>query len=154
MYDRQVARRARAVGLVLLCLGTIAASADAATLKISVPRRLHKGRAYTISIDGTFKRDEVKGRAYLIAAIQFSSQPCQPTALLENNLPNQPQFYFGSRVGAYETHTPFSRSDELIARAAGPRQICAYLYPQFVGPTDTTQPIATADAAYRVFRRR
>jgi hypothetical protein len=141
------------LGLAVLLLGAIASSAAAATLKISVPRHVRDGRGYTITINGSFKRDEVKDRAYLIAAIQFGRLPCQATAQQENNL--APQFYFGlaPRVGVYERRSPFTRSDTLKAEAPGPRHVCAYLYSELVGPMDATTPIATADVWYRVFRR-
>jgi hypothetical protein len=155
MYDRAaVARRAIALGLAILGVGATAGSAGATTLSISVPHRVDVGSAYTIKITGSFERAElVGGRAYLIAAIQFSGAPCQPTALAENNLHNQPQFYFGPQVGVYESRSPFTRSDLLRARSPGMRRVCSYLYPQFVGATENVAPIATAEAAYRELRR-
>jgi hypothetical protein len=148
-----VVRRALTAGLAVLSIGAVATGADAATLKVSVPRVVHKRKGYTITISGRYKRSEVRGRAYLIAAIQFSAAPCQKTALLENNLRNAPQFYFGPQAGISERKSPFTRRDGLIAKASGPRHVCAYLYPHFVGPTSTTTPITTADASYRVVGR-
>jgi hypothetical protein len=151
-----VVRRVRALGLAVVCLAAIASSAQAATLSIRVPHHVRKGQRYTITITGSFKRDEVKGRAFLMAAIQFSAQPCQKTAPLENNLPNQPQFLWRStpQVGLFEAQSPFTqRNGPWKPGLVGRRHICAWLYPQFVGPTDDIQPIARADAVYRVFRR-
>lgn len=140
-----------------MCLAASASTAAAVTLSIKVPRRVHKGQKYTVTISGSFDSDKLTAWPYLIAAFQFSRQPCQKTAQLENNLPHQPQFYLESgstQAGIFERHSPFTRSDQFRARVLGPRHVCAWLYPEFVGPQDTVAPIATADAAYTVLRRR
>jgi hypothetical protein len=153
-------RRGGALGLAILTAAATAASAGAAGLKISVPAHLHKGATYTIKLTGSYRRSEVQGKPYLISLIQFSASPCQATAQLENRRVNSNflQFYFApprasQKVGIFEKSSPFSRLDGFTAARIGSRHVCAYLYPKFIGATDATAPIATADHAYKVTRK-
>jgi hypothetical protein len=148
-----VGRRAWTAGLAIACLCAVASAAQAAELKIGVPGHIRKSGVYTITLTGSYRRSEVHGTPFLIAAIQFGGQPCQRTAQAENNLSHRPQFYLASDAGVYESRSPFTRADTLRAKSSGSRRICAWLYPEFSGPTDTARPIATADAPYRVARR-
>jgi hypothetical protein len=152
----RVARGVRALTMFMMCFGTVAAAAQAATLKVSVsPAAIHKGSNYRVTVSGKYSKREVTGKAYLIAVIQYSSAPCKATAQLENN--RQPQFYLATskqQVGVFETKSPFSRTDTFGAVVLGTRRICAYLYPKVVGPADTTAPIATASAKYTVRPKR
>ncbi len=145
-----VARRARILGAAFLCCAGVSSAAQAAVLNISVPAHVRLGHGYTIAITGSFRRNEVRGRAFLIAAIQFGDQPCQLTAREENQLRNKPQFYLGRRAGVFESRSPFTRRDGLVASAIGTRHVCAWLYPRSSGPNDRTLPIASDDVSYVV----
>ena len=57
-----------------------------------------------------------------------------------------------SRVGIFETKSPFTRLDGFKAGDLGTRHVCTYLYPKFIHASDTTAPIARADKKYRVTR--
>lgn len=158
-HSHRWGRRSVAVGLAMFCSAASAAGAGAAGLKITVPAHPHKGAAYTIKLTGHYKRSELTGKAYLISLIQFSGAPCKASAQLENQQVNGNllQFYFApphasQRVGLFEKSSPFSRGDPFTATRVGPRHVCAYLYPKFIGSSDHTTPIATADRAYRVTR--
>lgn len=136
-----------------------AAGAGAASLNVSVPAHLRKGASYTIKVTGHYRRSELTGTAYLISLIQFSAAPCRASAQLENRQvdANSLQFYFApphasQKVGIFERSSPFSREDGFSASRLGPRRVCAYLYPGFIGSADTTAPIARAQRAYRVTR--
>jgi hypothetical protein len=153
-------RRCCAVCLAILCSPATAASAGAAGLKVNVPAHLHKGQTYTIKVKGRYKPNEVAGKAYLISLIQFSAAPCKATAQLENQQvsSNLLQFYFApprrsQKVGIFEKSSPFTRLDGFTAARVGPRHVCAYLYPKFIGSADITAPIATAHRAYKVTRK-
>ena len=158
----RVARLAGALATAAVCAGAIAGGALAASLRISVtPRTIHKGDDYTVKVTGSYKQSELTGRAYLISVLQFTAKPCKATAQLENpavsNLPVQ--FYFApksapQKVGIFLTKSPFTRIDSFSAGKTGPRRVCAYLYPKFISASDTTAPIATASAKYRVLRNR
>jgi hypothetical protein len=137
-----------------VCSAATAAGAPAATLKISVPARVHHGQSYSIKITGSFKKSEVKGKAYLISVIQFSGKPCRATAQLENQLVAQFYLLSGSQAGIFESRSPFTRIDRFTANTVGSRRVCAYLYAKLVHATDKTAPIATADAPYKVIKKK
>lgn len=151
----------RGVALACVCglgcsLGP-AAAATAATLRVSAPAKVTKGRSYTIKIHGTFTKYAAHDRRYLISLIQFSPKPCEATAQAENASGRPVEFYFASRahpqaVGIFETTSPFNRMDFLRAVAPGSRRVCTYLYLGFVGPSSTVAPVARASAAYKVVK--
>jgi hypothetical protein len=158
--SHQRGRRSGALGLAILASAATAASAGAAGLKITVPAHVHRGAAYAIKLTGSYQRSEALGKPYLISLIQFSAARCQASAQLENRRvsSNFLQFYFApprasQQVGIFENSSPFTRLDGFTATRIGPRHVCAYLYPKFIGSTDATAPIATADRAYKVTRK-
>jgi hypothetical protein len=146
---KALGRRAAVVVLVVLCSASVAAAASAATLHISVPSKITKGKGYNIKLTGTFSKSEVPHRAFLISVIQYSPQACKATAQEENSS-KFAQFYFGKKGGIFESSSPFNRSDSFTAKALGKRRVCSYLYAQQVGPTTTTPPIAKASKPYSV----
>ena len=155
----RVSRAVRALAIVVACFGTAAAAAQAATLKVTVgPAQIHKSDDYKISVNGTYSASEVTGKAYLISMIQYSSAPCRATAQQENS--HAPvQFYFrtnphSQRVGIFVGRSPFSRTDRFTAASPSTRRVCAYLYPKLIGANDTTTPIATASAKYKVVKKK
>jgi hypothetical protein len=142
---------------LVLLLAAPADGASGASLTVKVSAQVRPGSDYTITVNGSFGPSEVNGAGYLISLIQFSADPCAGTAQLENpavsNLPVQ--FYFAPKsapqeVGISLTNSPFTRTDTLTAGRSGVRHVCAYLYPQQIGASDTTQSIATADVSYTV----
>jgi hypothetical protein len=153
-------RRFGTWGLAILCSAASATTAGAAGLKVSVPAHLHKGQNYAIKVRGSYRPSELTGQAYLISLIQFSAAACKATAQLENQQvsSNLLQFYFApprasQKVGIFEKSSPFTRLDGFTAARVGRRHVCAYLYPKFIGSTDLTLPIATADRSYSVTRK-
>jgi hypothetical protein len=147
---KALGRRAAVVVLVVLCSASVAAAASAATLHISVPSTVTKGKGYNIKLTGTFSKSEVPHRAFLISVIQYSPQACKATAQEENTLTKVAQFYFGKKGGIFERQSPFQRTDIFTAKAVGRRRVCSYLYAQQVGPRSTTPPIAKASKPYSV----
>ncbi|MFX9050384.1 hypothetical protein ABTN54_20125, partial [Acinetobacter baumannii] len=69
---------------VALSSGALASAAGAASLKVTMPPQVKKGKSYEIQIDGSYKPSELTGHAYLIAAIQFANHPCKASAQAEN----------------------------------------------------------------------
>lgn len=158
--------KAAAAGVCMgaLAPAALAASANAASLKLTVPAHLKKGTSYQIKIDGSFKKRELKSRGYLISLIQYAPGSCRSTAQGENawaiRTGSSIDFYFApggdparGRVGLFETKSPFTRSDSFKAGSAGTRHVCTYLYPRFIHAGDANQPIAHADKRYKVTRR-
>ncbi len=153
-----------AVALTLASLGSaaVATSAGAASLKITMPSQVKRGSDYTIRIDGSYKHSELKGRAYLISAIQFANHPCRRSAQAENLSPYYLQWYFTPKseaklkhpkhVGIFAPPSPFVRSDSFTAVDLGTRHVCTWLYPKFIHAGDTLKPIARADKKYRVVK--
>jgi hypothetical protein len=143
-------RRTTVVATTMLCAAVAATAASAATLHIKTPGHVLKGKSYEIELTGTFKKSEVKRRAYLVSAIQYSSKPCAATAQAEAN--RSVQFYFlpspsSQKVGIFESKSPFTRIDGFTARVLGKRRVCAYLYPKILSsPMDPTLPIARAQS--------
>ncbi len=151
------ARRAALLGCLTALTVPVASAAPAAaaSLKVKVPARVHRGGVYTITLTGSYLRAELSGRAYLVSLIQFNPSPCKLTAQLENAQVRAIEFYLAppgspQRVGAFEPSSPFSRGDRLAASRTGRRRVCAYLYPRFVGANSTVAPIARATGVYRV----
>jgi hypothetical protein len=149
-------RGACALGISILCSGALAAGASGAGLKVSVPARVKQNQRYTVKIDGSYRRSELTGKAYLISLIQYSPVACKATAQLENRQVNRQllQFYFAptrspSKVGIFEKTSPFSRRDTFTARALGSRRVCAYLYPAFITASAKVLPIATASKLFQ-----
>jgi hypothetical protein len=133
-----------------------ATAATAATLHIRVPSHVAKGKSYSIELTGTFKPSEVKGKAYVISALQYSSRPCASTAQDENR--RDPQFYFAptnapTKVGIFETKSPFTRIDDFTALRLGARRVCSYMYAKQIAASDKTRPIARAGVLFRVTKR-
>lgn len=142
--------------LAALCSAGLAAAASAASLHVRVtPSRLKLGASYLVRLTGTFSHKEVHGKAYLIAAIQFSSKPCAATAQAENL--RNPDFYFETkkqplRVGLFES-SPFTLLDSLTPSTSGPRRICGYLYAKKIAADSTTLPIARGSQLIHVTKQ-
>jgi hypothetical protein len=138
----------RGTALALLCMGGTAAAASAASLTVSVPSQPVKNKHhYVVTLSGHYKASELKGQAYLVAAFQYDHKPCKSTAAAEFKLKNT-YFFFHKAVSP----SPFVRNEGFKALATGPRRVCAYLYPQSVGPNDTVTPIARASGFLRVVK--
>jgi hypothetical protein len=145
---RRLGRRAGAVGLAVICSAATAAAASAATMSASVsPLTIHKGTSFTIKIKGTYKQSELKGTAFLIAFIQYSTAPCKSTATKELAVTS------GAYAHSTVPHSPFTRKDSFTAGVAGKRRVCAYLFPKEVSPGDNTAPIAKATVTYAVTKK-
>jgi hypothetical protein len=160
---RRISRVACAVTVAALSIGALASAATAASVKLTMPSQIKKGKDYVVQIDGSYKPGELKGKAYLISVIQFSGVPCKATAQAENRWFVQTgklvQWYLAplkqkhlTRVGIFETKSPFTRIDGFTAGDLGTRHVCTWLYPKFIQAGDTTAPIARADKKYRVTR--
>jgi hypothetical protein len=164
----QLIRGIRAAA-TLLCVSILAAAglataASAAAVKLTLPGHVKKGTRYTIKIHGSYKKNQITGRAYLISLIQFADIRCRGSAQDENQWAIRTganiEFYFApgsdparGGVGQSETKSPFDRTDTLKASSVGTRHVCTYLYPRFTHASDPTQPIARADKRYMVTRR-
>jgi hypothetical protein len=156
-----MSRVAAVVTMTALSTGTLASAASAASVKVNVPSNVKKGSTYTIQVTGSYKPSELKGRAYLIALIQFNARPCQATAQAENRwvIRNHQtaQYYFAptahpQRVGIFVPKS-FTEVDHFTGGDVTTRHVCAYLYPKFIHAGDTTGPIGQADKRYAVTRR-
>jgi hypothetical protein len=156
-------RLACGLAAAALASGGMASAAAGAKLSVLVPAKVKKGKDYSIGIDGTFTRREVRKRAYLVSIIQFAGRRCQASAQSENAWANrtrvQLQFYFAPNsdpsqgpVGIFETSSPFTQIDSFTAGLTGRRHVCVYLYTQSIKPGSSLAPIARADASYRVVR--
>jgi hypothetical protein len=136
-------RRHAALVAAAICASSVAASASAADLHVRVKPMLKTGELYGIKTSGSYAKGELRGTAFLDIFIQFTTLPCMATATLESQL-SHVNFYFTDKV----PKSPFSRTTRFIAKGAGPRRVCAYLYPKIVRVTKATAPIATATATY------
>jgi hypothetical protein len=166
MIDRGIrsqtlARWAAGIAAVAVCWGAGAAAASAATLRITVPAKVKKNAGYAIAIRGTFAKSEVQnGRAFLVSVIQFSPKPCLGSVQAESNAKRPLQFYLAPKgdptlgnIGVFKSSSPFTNVKGFTAKSVGRRRICSYLYPKLIAkPSDTTPPIAKAQASYKVTR--
>jgi hypothetical protein len=157
---RRAQRLATAATVAVLGSGALASAASAASLKVTVPAKVKKGSDYSIGVTGTYKASELKGRAYLISAIQFANHPCKASAQAENRSSYFVQWYLVPKseaklkhpkhVGIFVGKSPFSNLEGFVGGTLGTRHVCSWLYPKFIHASDTTRPIAHADKAYRV----
>ena len=138
---------AAAALLAALATAAIAATSTPASLKITVPVKVHPGQNYTIKIAGSYQPSQLQGTAYLWAFLQYSGHPCKPTAQAEAALPKS---IWSLDVRRREPRSPFTRIDNWTAGALkGGRHVCAYLYPKLISNSSTVRPIATARATFR-----
>ena len=158
---RRVSRIAGAVAMAAVSTGAIASAASAASVKVTVPSKVTKGSDYAIQVTGSYEPNELKGRAYLIALIQFNGRPCRASAQAENRWAVSDhqtiQYYFAptahpQRVGIFVPKS-FEELNSFTGGDVTTRHVCAYLYPKFVHAGDTTAPIARADRRYAVTRK-
>jgi hypothetical protein len=155
---RRAQRLATALTVAALGSGAIASAASAASLKLTVPSQVKKGKGYAIQVNGSYQRRELTGKAYLITAIQFSNHSCKDSAQAENRSSDFVQWIYAPakeqnhpvHVGVFETKSPFTKLNGFTAGDLGSRHVCSWLYPKFIHPSDTVHPIARADAKYRV----
>jgi hypothetical protein len=125
-----------------LCLGGVAAGAQAATLSVSVkPNPSHAGGRYAVTIKGSYKASQVSGKAFLLGVIQYSAQPCAATAKGEYQRTGGTFFVHSS-----PPHSPFKFTEGFTVGSPGVRRVCAYLYGRVVTPSDNATPIARASA--------
>jgi hypothetical protein len=158
--SKVLARRGAALAVALTCSAAGAAAASAATLHVSVPATVKKGKGYPISVQGTFHKSETaSGKAFLISVIQFSGKSCLGSAQAEaKQRSGLIQFYLAPNsdprkgpVGVFEKKSPFTNNRAFTAGRAGTRHVCSWLYPSFIaGPNVATAPIAKADKRYKV----
>jgi hypothetical protein len=133
--------------LAILCCGVLAASASAASLKVSVPSTVHPKQKYEIKITGAYKRSELSGTAYLVAYLQYSGHACKPTAKAERALPTS---VWSLDFKGKEPRSPFTRIDNWQAGSIkGRRHVCAYMYPKVVSLASSVAPLVTASASFR-----
>jgi hypothetical protein len=134
-------------------LGTMAPDAVGAKLTVTVsPATVHPGRHYRITVSGSYDVG-ARGNVYLLAFIQYSSQPCRTTGTAEYRLPlSEWQWEFYPQRG--ETKSPF---DETVYWKAGSRvgsrRVCAYMYAEPVTPKTQATPITRASASFRSTKR-
>ncbi len=160
---RRARRLVAAMTVATLGTGAIASAADAASVKITMPSQVKRGTDYSIQVTGSYKTGELKGRAYLISAIQFANRPCRSSAQAENRSSVFVQWYLTPKseaklknpkhVGIFVGKSPFSTIQGFTAGDLGTRHVCSWLYPKFIHPSDTVSPIARADKKYRVTKR-
>jgi hypothetical protein len=157
---RRVQCFALALTVATLGSGAVASAAGAASVKITMPSKVKRGTDYPIQVTGTYKPRELKGRAYLISAIQFANHPCKASAQAENRTRWYIQWYFTPKaerklknpkhVGIFVGKSPFTNTQGFTAGDLGTRHVCSWLYPKFIHASDTVAPIARADKKYRV----
>jgi hypothetical protein len=143
------AARALALGIVV-CDVTGAAAAAAATtpptVAIKVPAKVHHGEHFTIKITVTYDKQSFTTTPYLVAYVQFTNRPCQPTAKAEHALPTLLRTLdFAGKI----TSSPFVRTDDWKGGGAGNRRVCTWLYPKPVTPQSSAKPTLTANKSYR-----
>ena len=157
--SKALGRRAATVVLVVLCSAASAAAASAASLHVTVPSSVKKGKNYTIALNGTFNKSQVGTRgAFLVSVIQFSPKPCLGSVQAESKNRRPIQLYFApgndparGAIGIFRKTSPFSNRRGFTAGTVGRRRVCAYLYPKLIAtPDDATAPIAKAQASYKV----
>jgi hypothetical protein len=157
--SKALARRGAAVAIALMCPAAGAAAASAATLNVTVPATVVKGKGYPISVQGTFQKSETaSGKAFVISVIQFSPKACLASAQAEARSHRVIQFYLAPQsnpakgaVGVFEKKSPFKIDRAFTAGKLGARRVCSWLYPSFIAsPNVATAPIARADKRYRV----
>lgn len=135
--------------LALICCGAMSAAASAASLKVSVtPKSVHKGRPMQITITGAYRRNELKGKPFLVSFFQFNKKPCKADAGKEYSSYGPP--YFHSTV----SRSPFKHADKFShgVREPGPVRVCAYLYAQVIMPLSPVKPLVTATKQFTVLR--
>jgi hypothetical protein len=138
----------RAGALALLWAVAPAGAATAATLNLTVPTHdVKHGQSFSISASGSFKRAELKGKAFLMLAFQYDSRTCQPTAQAEFGR-HDTYFFFHKTIAS----SPFTRSSSWTAGSPGARRICAYLYPKSVTPADKLAPLVRTSGFFRVVK--
>lgn len=131
----------------LAALATASAAATPASLKITVPAKVHPGQNYTIKIAGSYQPIQLQGTAYLWAFLQYGGHACKATAPAERALPSSE---WSLDFAGTEPRSSFTRIDHWTAGAiTGERHVCAYMYPKVVSRTTTLRPIATASATFR-----
>ncbi len=157
---RRAQRLATAMTVAALGSGAVASAATAASLRITVPSPVKQGKDYGIQVNGSYKQSELKGKAYLITAIQFADHPCKASAQAENRAYSVQWIYAPAKeannpvhVGVFETKSPFTVLRGFKAGELGTRHVCSWLYPKFVHASDTVRPIARADKKYRVTKK-
>lgn len=139
------------VGVAITCaaLAVSAPVAAGATLKVTVdPTVVHQNQTYAITISGRYYSRYQRGTPYLLAFIQYSGNPCWPTATAEYKLPVSEWSWLIWPQRAV-THRTFKQVYYETARTRyGNRRICAYLYATSVTPGSTEKPIVRAGAPY------
>jgi hypothetical protein len=127
-----------------------AATAEAARLSVTVaPATVHQNETYAITIAGRYSKRSLHTAPRLLAFIQYSGNPCQPSAMAEYALPTSKWswVFYPQRS---ERSSPFSVVIYERARSRfGARRACTYLYARKVTPTSTDKPLAVASAGFR-----
>jgi hypothetical protein len=149
-------------GLALLGSGlaATAGAATAPTLRVKVvPRTVHPGQTYAITITGSYDKATIRTVPYLLAFIDYTGGACQRTVGAEFTLPaaDLSSDFFSlhpKKGGLLERGSPFTRVDHWSARSTfGSRRVCAYLYRHKVPVTSTSAPLVMASAMFKNVKR-
>lgn len=159
---RHRAALAQLVTAAIVVCGSVTAAraATAPTLSVKVvPRTVHPGQTYTITITGSYDKTKIRTTPYLLAFIDYTGSACRPTVGAEFALPpadlSSDFFSLHPRKGGIlERGSPFKRTDNWKAGAfLGSRRVCAYLYRRRVPVTSTAAPLVRASAAFKDAKR-
>jgi hypothetical protein len=143
---RLLARSAHTVAATLLATGATAAGAAAATLAVAVPpHEVKSGTNFSVRLSGSYRKSELTGKAFLVAAFQYDRRPCRATAQAEHKLSDTSFFFYRTLASS-----PFEKTASFTAGASGARRICAYLYGKRLRPEDRGTPLVAATGFFRV----
>ncbi len=140
----------RAAALVLAIVGScaLAAGALAATLHARAhPSTAHVNSPVTVTLSGTFKKSELKGRSHkaeLISFVQLNAAPCKSNGAKEAAA--GANLYYAAAI----SHSPFSHSDTKSGNRVTTFRICAYLYPRQITKTTHDKPLGRATVKFTI----
>ena len=135
------------VGSVFAVWAASAAGAPSATLHLRIkPRTPRVGHHFSLFVSGRYERAAIPpGDVPELLIFEYPG-PCKATAQAEFRA-------YGYTPNIYESPgTPFFYGYRGTAHRASWQRICAYLYPNTVGPTSTLTPIAKASLRWHIVR--
>ena len=144
----KLGRRATAFVLAIVGSCALAAGALAASLHARAnPSKAHLNSPVTVTLSGTFKKSEFKGKSHkadLLAFVQLNAAPCKSNAPKE--LAAGGNLYYAAAI----SHSPFSHSDTKNGNSVKTFRICAYLYPRPITKTTHDKPLKRATVKFTI----
>lgn len=148
MTARSHRRRVVVFAVVMVGSTALAGSAIAATLRaLASPASAHKNAIVTVTLGGTFRKSELRGRsgkAFLVSFSQAAAKPCRSNAVKEVAI--RAFLYFRGAI----SHSPFSVSNTRRGDKVLKYRICAYLYPRPLTRGVNDAPLKRATVKFTV----